>query len=270
MKNKNRQFLTTLWTAYFLFLELSSLGRTSEISPCIIISQEQQPNNETGYQACAPVHEAVFRFLNFFWQNATHDNILAFGTVMIACFTLTLWWSTSRLWKAGEIHSERELRAYVIVKIDDIESQDSPSERTALVLKIINTGKTPAHKLKCISATRLIAHPIDRDFDFSVPNIPDQIAIVLGPGDNTTHDSLADRPLTDSEMGDAMAPIGTSRIYTYGTVFYEDGFGRSRFTNFCYYLEFEPVGASRGKPIDLDSGRFSVTAYAAIYNNDAN
>ncbi len=48
------------------------------------------------------MHEAVFRLIRAVWDNASHDNILAAGTIMIAIFTLTLWRSTHKLWKAGE------------------------------------------------------------------------------------------------------------------------------------------------------------------------
>ena len=35
-------------------------------------------------------------------DNFTHDNIVAFGTVMIALFTLTLWRSTKNLWSVTD------------------------------------------------------------------------------------------------------------------------------------------------------------------------
>jgi hypothetical protein len=79
-----------LGAAYLLIAELSSLGATSKFSPCILVSEDQSSNDQSGYQACAAMHEAIWRGLNFIWDNAGHDNINAFGTVMIAIFTLTL------------------------------------------------------------------------------------------------------------------------------------------------------------------------------------
>jgi hypothetical protein len=45
---------------------------------------------------------------------ANHEYITAISTLFIALFTLTLWTSTRQLWRAGQIHAERELRAYVV------------------------------------------------------------------------------------------------------------------------------------------------------------
>src|ERR1700738_3083753 len=47
-------------------------------------------------------------FFSFIQANFTHDNVTATATVVIAIFTVTLWFSTYKLWKSGEIHSERE------------------------------------------------------------------------------------------------------------------------------------------------------------------
>ena len=34
--------------------------------------------------------------------DANHDLVIAAGTIVIAIFTCTLWWSTNKLWGAGE------------------------------------------------------------------------------------------------------------------------------------------------------------------------
>jgi hypothetical protein len=34
--------------------------------------------------------------------DANHDPVLALGTIVIAVFTGTLWWSTHKRWQAGE------------------------------------------------------------------------------------------------------------------------------------------------------------------------
>jgi hypothetical protein len=53
-------------------------------------------------QTRTTLFEGATQFSRFIWDNTTHDHILAFGTVLIAVFTFTLWRSTKRLWEANE------------------------------------------------------------------------------------------------------------------------------------------------------------------------
>ena len=93
--------MTLVWLAYFSIAELLSL-MPSQVSSCILISEEAGGNNYSGDFACAPMHEAIFRFTRFIRDNANHDNVVAFGTIAVSVFTYTLWRSTNLLWAAGE------------------------------------------------------------------------------------------------------------------------------------------------------------------------
>jgi hypothetical protein len=93
--------MTLVWMIYFLFAELLSL-MPSQLSSCILVSEEASAENYSGNYACASMHEAVFRLLRYIWDNASHDNVIAFGTVLIALFTFVLYRSTTKLWLAGE------------------------------------------------------------------------------------------------------------------------------------------------------------------------
>jgi hypothetical protein len=96
--------MTLVWLIYFSFAELLSLLPSQE-SSCILISEEANTENYSGDYACASMHEAGFRFCRFIWENAGHDNVLAFGTIAVSVFTYTLWRSTNKLWEAGERQS---------------------------------------------------------------------------------------------------------------------------------------------------------------------
>jgi hypothetical protein len=119
--------MTLVWLIYFSFAELSSWG-PSKASSCILISEEANTENYSGDYPCTAMHEAIFRFARYVWDNASHDNVIAFGTILIALFTYVLYRSTNKLWDAGERQlrhledtSRRELRAYIVAKGEDVD-----------------------------------------------------------------------------------------------------------------------------------------------------
>jgi hypothetical protein len=94
--------MTLVWLVYFSFAELLSLLPSSQASSCILISEEASAENYSRDYACASMHEAIFRFVKFIWSESGHDNVVAFGTILIATFTYVLYRSTEKLWLAGE------------------------------------------------------------------------------------------------------------------------------------------------------------------------
>ncbi len=163
------------WLIYFSVMELLSLG-PSQAPSCVLISEEARAENYSGNYACASMHEAIFRFFRYVWDHASHDNIIAFGTVMIALFTFVLYRSTEKLWIAGEkqikvardaadaakrsadaaIETERG-RVFVIMESDNIHDvlkgprfyTNSPSMDDSILeipifrYRLKNYGKTP-------------------------------------------------------------------------------------------------------------------------------
>jgi hypothetical protein len=135
--------------------------------------------------------------------------------------------------------AERQLRAYVIASACDVDRRGP--EGAALVVvgtTIKNTGQTPAHDLKVVSRTDVLEHPIRMPFDFTLISGPDPSRDVLGAGERTGSESVAERPFTGDEMMRAQDPEGGFRIYTWGCVTYRDVFGGERYTNFCSSLIF--------------------------------
>jgi hypothetical protein len=238
--------MTLVWLIYFSFAELSSLG-PSKASSCILISEEANTENYSGDYACAPMHEAIFRFVRYVWDSASHDNIIAFGTILIALFTYILYRSTNKLWDAGERQlrhledtAQRQLRAYIIAKVDDVDvEQINGSEGEAMVsvkIAIKNTGQTPAHDLRIVSKAELLRHPVKMP-NFTLISGPDPSVSVLGAGEpiasecNTLFDGNAMMCAEESELS-------KKRIYIWGTVTYRDVFGGDHWTNFCSSLIF--------------------------------
>jgi hypothetical protein len=139
---------TILALVYFAILEALS-WETSQFPPCILVSNEAGGENQSGNQACATMHEAIFRFADFIWDNASHDNILAFGTICIAVFTYVLYRATNKLWDAGERQlahfeaaSKRELRAYVFLGYSPL---NFSNRQAGFILKMTNVGKMPGN-----------------------------------------------------------------------------------------------------------------------------
>jgi hypothetical protein len=93
--------MTFIWLVYFSIAELLSF-MPSQAAACILISEEASAENYSGNYACASMHEAIFRFVRFIWENASHDNVVAFGTITVSVFTYTLWRSTNKLWDAAK------------------------------------------------------------------------------------------------------------------------------------------------------------------------
>lgn len=237
--------MTLVWGAYFSVAELLSL-LPSQSSACILISEEAQAENYSGDYACASMHEAIFRFARFIWGEAGHDNIVAFGTIMIAAFTYVLYRSTDRLWDAGERQlahiresSERQLRAYVGIEYCEVITRDGGSTFTVEV-RIKNTGATPARDLHHHIAADIFTSFGER-IEFAPPG-RNMGVIPLAPGMSY----VLETPIAIG--GPTGVPgIDTLRraIFTWGRVNYWDVFGNEQHMMFRF-RSGEPIRKHNG------------------------
>jgi hypothetical protein len=156
LSRADKWFLIYLATGYVAFAEILS-WETSNWPACIVVSQYQSANNQPGYQTCATLHEGIMRFLAFIWAHTTHDNIIAFATVMVAIFTWTIWRvNRSQLQRSREVE-----RAYVsggvVIEWEEtgehkmiptgigFNATSVPITRPRwLIVTVDNHGKTPA------------------------------------------------------------------------------------------------------------------------------
>ncbi len=171
------------------------------------------------------------------------ESITALSTLFIALFTLTLWVSTHNLWKAGERHAERELRAYVAVVPAGIGNID-PNQRLAGSIQIINGGRTPAHGMEHTAIMRMEQHPLPSNFPF--PNLAGIIRpsrLVVPPQIPFGGQIAADQNFTQNQIVEILqAPIqGGRRLYFFGQIDYVDAFDVPRWTRFCYSLVGNPT-----------------------------
>jgi hypothetical protein len=184
------------------------------------------------------------------------------GEFLLFLATIGLWYATILLVKDARKTAERQLRAYVVVVTVDFITQTSADSRFEGVFKIRNAGQTPAYKMRVKSHTCPLSHPIGSDFNFVVDDLADQSIVMLGPREDAGHRSVAAAPLTADEIQLVTNPGSAARLYTYGVVLYEDSFGKERFTNFCYFVDWAEVP---GVP-----NAHSITMHVSKHHNDAN
>jgi hypothetical protein len=108
---------TIVWMLYLVIAEgLSCLPSYAPF--CVLVSDENNAKNQPGYQACATMHEGVFRSVRFIWDRATPENINAFAAIAVAVFTYTLWRSTEKLWKVSLGQTEDTKTALQLARDD--------------------------------------------------------------------------------------------------------------------------------------------------------
>lgn len=252
LKPKNNgELLIYLAIGYVAFAEMLS-WETSKFPGCIVVSEYQSPDNETGNQTCATLHEGVMRGLIFLWHHATHDNIIALGTVMIAIFTWTLWRSNAKLWDVANAQSEDTKilqRAYLSVDSAGVSPLD-PGKTCAAHVIVKNVGNLPARDVKWfISAKfstngRLNDFPIDRSVIYGNNVVP--------PG--TEMKRSQNFRATSAEISALVAEKAI--LYVWGEIFYTDGFGTARSTKFCHRYSRGVVMALPHYSIGADSMRY--------------
>jgi hypothetical protein len=161
--------------------------------------------------------------------------ITALATIAIACFTYTLYKSTSglrdstnKLWKAGELHSERELRAYLGVTGGAIGSPDWGNTFEAEI-HLINAGPTPARKITgSIAAELQIRNGAPVIFK-DPPRDPGEWVMVPGS------EYILRRAIAiGGQTGTSSISTGERIIFVWGRVDYVDVFGKDQHLTFRY------------------------------------
>jgi len=160
------------------------------------------------------------------------------STALVAVFTGILTWYTILLWKSGEKHSERELRAYIGIDAADFsESQDG---KTKAEIHIKNAGQTPAYDVLVRARFHFYSLPHD---DFPEPTPEQQSKVTLFPDCSVTVPVIMETTVSDGNKKAIVA--GKSAFFFYGAIKYRDAFGNNRFTNFRFIADDDKSGALR-------------------------
>ncbi len=174
--------------------------------------------------------------------------IVAISTLVMAVFTVGLFLSNYLLWKSGERHSERELRAYVHVTEAGIRNFGSSMPIEAN-LSVKNFGQTPAYDFCLITGLGIYALP---KHDFTPYERTDGLESkgTLGPGDSVEAPRVMPKVLTP-EIHERILRREIA-IFFFGKVDYRDAFGKRRFTSFRFIAE--PVNSRTLSFTATDSG----------------
>jgi hypothetical protein len=254
--------MTLVWLIYFSVMELISLGPL-QASSCILISEEAKAENYSGDYACATMHEAIFRLIRYVWRHASHDNVIAFGTILIAIFTYVLYRSTDKLWEAGDqqfkiireeftaTHRPRlHVRNVVVNRPVTIHDQRFPLFQAGHIVRgqffVVNTGGSDARVQDghCLVFWTIRDLPMRRPYEGADDNLQ-IMKRILRPGESTSVLFNSDEPLPESLRNIGGNEIGRANVYVMGWITYLDESDIVRRTSFCRRYQQNPSGDGR-------------------------
>jgi hypothetical protein len=108
------------------------------------------------------------------------------------------------------------------------------------VAMLINTGHTPAHKVRYRAKAAIFPMPLPVGFVFPPLPIIDIGAAVLGPQQNATLSGMVDSFVPDQDVEDIKRTRKGHGLYVWGVVEYGDIFWKGHFSNFCQQLSWLP------------------------------
>jgi hypothetical protein len=246
-----------LWLLTFAYVGFAQWASTwwSNFPLCIIVSEDQSAKDQSGNNACATLFEGIVRFAKFTWgEYVNHDTINAFGTILIAIFTWTLWRSTDKLWKAGEqqfrlardefnsTHRPKIRIKHVWLIGDDIWHDEPITVRVVCV----NHGTTDAVVTDYGMQYHVVGEGKSLPPDHNIPPIVLKGGFHLQPGISLALPDFSDAITSEQHFG---IRNGKARLCCLGFLHYLDGVKRLRTTAFCRVLT---IGAHQ------NIGRFTV------------
>jgi hypothetical protein len=147
---------------------------------------------------------------------------------------------------SSENSSKRELRAYLVVSINTASYQERDKGiRFQGTPVLVNTGKTPAHKVRYRTTAAVLKEPLLDGYVF-VPSQTEVGEYVLGMDQNFIIPIIVDDFVDPQDVSDIMLGTKGKALYYWGVVNYEDTFGDAHSTEFCHRLYFSPNPESEG------------------------
>jgi hypothetical protein len=250
------------------------------------------PLSATTWQSIATFTIAYWQNLGEFIER-NEGAIEAVGTLFVAFFTFTLWASTERLGimaaEQGEAMEKsikeaanateatnaiakatrdnaalmegilrKQMRAYITVEASSAVCQDRKSNlRFGASPRITNAGLTPARNVSYQITAAILDANLPNDYQFEnlgVKYVNDATLIPRQGFGGTAH---VEEYFEESEVEEIMS-AKNKRLYVWGTVTYDDIYGGSWTTNFCYHFFF-----------CMDGGAVKWNSYFNNRHNDA-
>jgi hypothetical protein len=175
------------------------------------------------------------------WLKA--DGWVAVFTLALTIGTGLLWWATKGAISDAREASERELRAYVMVKL---RGARVVGENPEAAVQIRNRGCTPAHDVVVLWSLWVGSLKPER-WEIDAANAkagnPEDSEMVLGPGESRGA-NVNVKPFDANEI--AAITAKTAYLYVVGRVEYVDAFGVNRHTRFCHRYQGTDTGPDAG------------------------
>lgn len=133
---------------------------------------------------------------------------------------------------AGKKMASQQMRAYLTVVFGGATYQEkSKNYFFGGMPKVVNSGHTPAHKVRYRAKADILPVPLPYQFDFPLPSEVTGGSMV-GPNQSSDLQSRVDYFVPDEEV--AEIKLGLRRaVYIWGVINYEDAFEQPRETKFC-------------------------------------
>jgi hypothetical protein len=203
-------------------------------------SSEKDP---TGFGMVGYV-ECIGEFID-----ANDGGITALATIVIAAFTFTLWRATTEQGTLTRIaisdareSSNRELRAYISVVIGTAAFQERPSgTKFAGHPTLRNSGRTPAYNVRHFGKAEIIPHAIVDNFRFERPAGNSLGQACVGPGEERILSCVVPNMVNDNDVESIKRGIDQA-LWIWGTILYDDAFGKPRYVNYSQKLVWFPDG----------------------------
>jgi len=205
--------------------------------------------NETGQSSQntqAPKHSPFWRKVVAWPEGVTALSILL--TLFFIAWQAMLMRQTIL---SSEDSSKRELRAYLAVAIGEALYQErrvrplSDLRFEARPL-LINTGRTPAHKIKFKARAAILPVPLPANTNLPEIHDFDQSDAMLSANQSANMFAVVDGFCGDDEVDVIKDGSSGKGLYVWGLVTYEDIFGISHHTRFCQHVYWTMSGQIRG------------------------
>lgn len=137
------------------------------------------------------------------------------------------------------------MRAYITVLIGNGLYQERKNGiRFEVRAPMLNTGHTPAHKVRYVARAAVLPVPLPFGFDFTL-NEPATGAATLNAQQQFVLTRVVDDFVNDGDV-ERIKYAHLHAVYFWGRIEYEDVFGETHFTQFAHFLRWNPDGTIVG------------------------
>ena len=199
------------------------------LAPVVTPAQHQQPAKQAseGEQEGAEFWSVLGLRLKI------TDTLLVIFTGLLFVATWRLWRATDRLVTGAESTAQRELRAYVSVDPFDIKDDKGNNIPNKIAVRMLNSGKTPAHRLSQWTGSDIKEFPLSSELKKPSSDIHNGLS-VLNPQSKRL--MIVEYPIDNMNREKAKVENGQIAFYVWGEVHYCDIFDTEHITKFAFYI----------------------------------